>query len=124
MKQEQIKMEKLKVVKISADEIEFENGVKLFSNHEIDCCEHHYLSMSDLTMADFEGLEFDLTNNNFFKRIPDYGIELIPTNGHSVKIPGYGSNNGYYPSNLDLTLTNGKDFTKNYDISDCQVISD
>ena len=117
-------MDKLKVAKIDSDTIEFENGVKLYSNHDSDCCESHSLSMSDLTMADFEGLEFDLTNDNFFKRITDYGIELIPTNGHSVNIPGYGSNNGYYSSNLDLILTNGKDFTKNYDISDCQVISD
>ena len=117
-------MEKLKVVKISADEIEFENGVKLYSNHESDCCEHHYLSLNDLTMADFEGLEFDLTNDNFFKRIEYYGIELIPTNGHSVKIPGYGSNNGYYSSNLALILTNGKDFTNEYDITECQVVSD
>ena len=117
-------MENLKVIRINNDEVEFENGVKLYSNHESDCCESHYLSMSDLTIEDFEGLRFDLTNDNFFKRIDDYGIELIPTNGHSVKIPGYGSNNGYYSSQLDLILTNGNDFTKEYDISECQDISD
>ena len=44
--------------------------------------------------------------------------ELIPTYGHSVKIPGY------YSSNLSLILTNGKDFTKKYDITECQVITD
>ena len=75
-------------------------------------------------MADFEGLEFDLTNDNFFKRIDGYGIELIPINGFSVKIPGYGSNNGYYSANLDLILTDGKNFQKTYDITECQVISD
>ena len=115
-------MEKLKVVKLENDEIHFENGVRLYAYHCPDCCEHHYLSMDDLTMDDFVGLEFDLTNDNFFKRIEDYGIELVPTNGHSVKIPGYGSNNGYYSSDLDLVLTDGKDFTKNYDISECQDI--
>tara|TARA_R110000803_G_C11910445_1_gene313174 strand:+ start:251 stop:628 length:378 start_codon:yes stop_codon:yes gene_type:complete len=115
-------MENLKVIRIDDDEVEFENSVKLYSNHESDCCEYHYLSMSDLTIEDFEGLRFDLTNDNFFKRIDDYGIELIPTNGYSVKIPGYGSNNGYYSSQLDLILTNGKDFTKEYDISECQDI--
>lgn len=117
-------MKKIKVIKISDDILEFENGIKLYSNHESDCCENHYLSLADLTISDFEGLEFDLTNDNFFKRIPHYGIELIPIKGHSIKIPGYGSNNGYYSSNLDLILTNGSYIKKEYDISDCQIISE
>jgi len=117
-------MKNLKVVKVDAESIEFENGVQLYSDHDQDCCENHYLSFGDLTIADFEGLEFDLTGEDFFKRIEDYGIELIPINGHSVKVPGYGSNNGYYSSNLDLILTDKKDFNKRFDISECQVISD
>lgn len=117
-------MNKTKVTKIDSESIEFENGVKLYSNHESDCCEHHYLSFENLTMADFEGLEFDLTNDNFFKRIDGYGIELMPIKGFSVKIAGYGSNNGYYSSDLVLILTNDKDFTKKYDITECQVITD
>jgi hypothetical protein len=116
-------MKNLKVIKIDSETVEFENGLKLYSNHESDCCESHYLSLEDLTMEDFDGLEFDLTNDDFFKRIEDYGIELIPVKGHSVKIPGYGYNNGYYSSQLDLILTNGKDFTKTYDISECQINS-
>ena len=97
-------MEKLKVVSIGSDAIVFENGVKLYSNHDSDCCESHELTLSDLTMADFEGLEFDLTNDGFFKRIPDYGIELIPIHGHSVKIAGHGYNNGYYSDQLDMII--------------------
>jgi hypothetical protein len=117
-------MKNLKVVKVDAESIEFENGVQLYSDHDQDCCENHYLSFGDLTIADFEGLEFDLTGEDFFKRIEDYGIELIPIKGHSVRVPGYGSNNGYYSSNLDLILTDKKDFNKRFDISECQVISD
>lgn len=115
-------MEKLKVVKIDSDSLEFENGIVLSSDHYQDCCESHYLSLSDLTLADFEGLEFDLTNYNFFERIENYGIALKPIKGFPVRIPGYGSNNGYYSSNLSLTLSNGRDFIRNFDISDCQVI--
>ena len=115
-----------KVVKVDSanDSIEFDNGLKLYSNHDQDCCENHYLSLSDLTLSDFDGLEFDLTTDDFFERITDFGIALKPTNGHPVRIPGYGSNNGYYSSNLDLILTDGSAFTKTYDISECQVISD
>lgn len=114
-------MEKAKVVSIKDDVIEFDNGMKLYSDHESDCCESHYLSLDDLTMADFEGLEFDLSNDDFFRRIEEYGIELVPINGHTVRIPGYGFNNGYYSSDLTLYLVGDKK-RRSYDISDCQVI--
>ena len=117
-------MKNLKVVKIDSDSLEFDNGVKLYSNHDADCCESHYLSLSDLTLDDFEGLEFDLTNDNFFEKIEDYGIALKPINGFPVRIPGYGSNNGYYSSNLVLIVTDNKGFKKTFDISECQVVSD
>lgn len=112
-------MKNLKVINLDSDSITFEGGIKLYSNHDQSCCEHHYLSFADLTLKDFDGIEFDLTGEDFFKRIPDYGIELIPINGHSVKVPGYGSNNGYYSSNLELVITNGAT-TISFDISECQ----
>jgi hypothetical protein len=115
-------MEKLKVVNIGSDAIEFENGVKLYSNHDSDCCESHELTLSDLTMADFEGLEFDLTNDGFFNRIPDYGIELIPLDGHSVKIAGHGYNTGYYSDQLDMIIEKDGKEIKRYDITECQDI--
>lgn len=113
-------MKNLKVVKIDSDTIEFDNGVMLYSEHQQDCCENHYLSMSDLTLSDFEGLEFDLSDDNFFERIEDYGIALKPIRGFSVKIPGYASNNGYYSSNLSLVLSTNNGFKKTFDISECQ----
>lgn len=112
-------MNKLKVIKVTSDAITFENDIELYSDHQQDCCESHWLSMSDLTIEDFEGLEFDLSDDNFFRRIEDYGIELVPIKGFSVKIPGYGSNNGYYSSNLDLILS-GNGIDKRFDISECQ----
>ena len=112
-------MKNLKVIKVDAESLEFNNGMKLYSHHDYSCCEEHYLSMSDLTLEDFDGLEFDLTNDDFFERIDGYGIALKPINGHPVRIPGYGSNNGYYSSNLSLIITDG-DFFKKYDISECQ----
>lgn len=116
-------MKNLKVIRIGEEEIEFNGGIKLYSNHESDCCEHHYLSFKDLTLADFEGLEFDLTNDNFFKKVDGYGIELIPVKGFPVRVPGYGYNNGYYSTQLELCLS-GPEVSKEYDITECQVISD
>lgn len=115
-------MDKLKVIRLDSESIEFEGGIKLYSNHDSDCCESHSLTMSDLTIEDFDGLEFDLTNDDFFNRIPDYGIELIPIKGHSVKIAGHGYNNGYYSDQLDLIITKDNKVIKKYDITDCQDI--
>ncbi len=103
--------------------ITFENDISLISEHLSDCCESHELTFTDITIADFEGLEFDLSGETFFRRIEGYGIELIPIKGHSVKIPGHGYNNGYYSSQLDLVLI-GPGFRKEFDISECQVIKD
>jgi hypothetical protein len=114
----------VKVLSVTENHIEFDNGVNLLSSHDSDCCESHWLSFEHLSLFDFEGLEFDLTNDDFFKKIPGFGIELIPLHGHSVKIPGYGSNNGYYSTDLQLVLSDGKGFYKEYDITDCQDISD
>ena len=115
-------MNKLKVVKVNDEGLEFDNGVKLYSYHSQDCCENHELYFRDLTLAEFEGLEFDLTNDGFFKRVPGYGIELIPIHGFSVRIAGHGSNNGYYSDSLDLIISDGKGFEKTFGISDCQIV--
>lgn len=120
-------MKKLKVLSISDECAEFEGNVKLYSEHEQDCCESHYLSFNDLTLEDFEGLTFDMTGDGFFRKIDGYGIELIPNKGHSIKIPGYGSNNGYYSSELTLVVKcemPGMRWTREFDISECQEISE
>lgn len=118
-------MEKLKVVKVENESIVFDNGFTLASNHDQDCCENHWLSFKNLTIKDFEGLEFDLSGETFFRRVPDFGIELIPLRGWPVRVPGYGSNNGCYSDQLDLVLIDkdGREL-KTFDITECQEISD
>jgi hypothetical protein len=123
-------MDKVKVVKIDDESLEFDNGVVLTSDHSEYlisdnsqfCCESHYLSFADLTIADFEGLEFDLTSDGFFERIEGYGIALIPLAGFPVRIPGYGHNNGWYSDQLNLVLSDDRGFIKVFDITKCQVI--
>jgi hypothetical protein len=114
----------LKIVKVGSDFIEFDNGMSLSSNHEPDCCEHHWLDFEPLELSDFEGLEFDFSNDNFFERIPDYGIALKPVHGHPVRVAGYGSNNGYYSSQLDLVLSDGQGYYQTWDITECQEWND
>jgi hypothetical protein len=115
-------MKKLKVVAMDSDSLTFDNGMKLFSDHDQDCCENHYLSFNDLTLADFDGMEFDFSNDDFFERIAGFGIALKPTNDHPVRIAGYGENNGYYSSNLSLVITepNSHKIYEKFDITECQ----
>ena len=101
----------------------FSDGFILGSHHDTDCCENHFLDFKNINLDEFKGLKFDLLNENFFKRIPNYGIELIPINGNSIKIPGYGDNNGYYSSNINLIVIKDKEIINIYDVSDCQIIS-
>ena len=81
-------MNKAKVISITDDCIKFDNGAVLFSDHDQDCCESHELYFRDLTLSEFDGLEFDLSGEGFFKRIDGYGIELIPIQGHSEALHG------------------------------------
>ena len=104
--------------------IVFSNGYKLTTNHESDCCEHHYWSLTDLSLSDFDNLEFDFDDDNFFGRIEGYGICLVPVNGFPIRIPAYGSNNGYYSDNLSLVLSKDDKTIKEYDITECQESSD
>ena len=99
----------------------FDCLMELYSEHEQDCCESHSLCFEDLNIEDFDGLEFDLTNDGFFERVDGYGIRLIATNGEKISIAGHSSNNGYYSSNLTLVLmdTTTRIYTM-YDITDCQ----
>ena len=113
-------MKSLSVVKVDQYMLKFEDGTELYSDHDQDCCESHYLDLSDLSIDDFEGLEFDLSSDEFFKRIEGYGIELIPIKGYSVKIPGYASNNGYYSSNLSLIIRNSTGTERKFNIDECQ----
>ena len=115
---------KCSVIEITSEHIKFNNDWVLYSEHEQDCCEHHYLDFTNLSLQDFEGFEFDLTSQDFFERIPEYGIALKPLVGHPVRIPGYGYNNGYYSSNLDLVISDGKTFKTIFNITDCQEIED
>jgi hypothetical protein len=114
-------MDKVKAIRVDAESVEFENGITLTSYHGQDCCERHYLSFADLTIDDFSGILFDLSGESFFNRIKDYGIELVPIHGHSIKVPGYGYNNGCYSSDLDLMLSDNKGFEKYFCITECQV---
>ena len=109
-----------KVIKVTSEGITFDDGAMIYSEHFRDCSEEHYLNFDDLELPDFDGLEFDL-ECNFFERIEGYGIELLPLNGHPIRIAGHGYNNGYYSDELTLVVCRDGEYSV-YGITECQDI--
>ena len=115
-------METARVVQVDDYEIRFDNGYVLSSDHDQDCCESHYLSFRDLSLEDFDRMDFDLSGDSFFRKVEDFGIRLIAKDGREVPVPGYGFNNGYYGDNISLVLTNSQlETIGSWDVSECQV---
>ena len=111
-----------KVIYVDSNVVRFDDKSELSSDHNQDCWEHHYLDFSNLTLADFSGLEFDLSSDKFFEKVEDFGIRLVPVVGHPISVPGYGSNNGYYSANLSLVLERPSG-TTTFNITECQEVS-
>lgn len=112
-----------KIIEITPDYIKFDCGTSLqiskesFDGFDID---KHWLDFMAIDIKDCEELEFDLTNDNFFNKVLDYGIELIPTNGHPLRIAGYGYQfDAYYTDDIAFSLENTH-FKKLYNIYKCE----
>ena len=114
----------VKVSNTTDDSVTLSDGTVITSDHNQECCEHHYLDFSQVSLEDFDGLIFDVSSDTFFEAVADYGIRLVPTNGHPVSIPGYGYNNGYYSTNLTLVLSKPGSDNRTFDITECQDIKD
>lgn len=107
------------IKKIEDGVIYFSDGSILYSYHEQDCCETHYLDFEHITQDDFVGMLFNITEN-FFRKIPDYGIALVSCNNTGeLRIPGYGNNNGWYSHQLELVL----EIKVMFNITECQKIN-
>ena len=115
-------MKLVTVVLVTKDKMVLSDGSAISSSHDSDCCEDHWLDFAE-TSKDGEaiGLTLDL-DGQWFREVPGYGIELVPAvpDRHPIRVPGYGSNNGYYGSNIDLLLTSPDGKVQTWDVSECQ----
>lgn len=99
------------IVKIEEESIELSDGTNIYSFHDQDCCEHHW--------ADFSVLEVNPDHKNPFDKLDFKGVEGLGFLMNGMLVNGYGDNNGYYSSNLDLVVTDGNTVYE-WDISDYQ----
>lgn len=128
----------VKILKIEGNEDEsqviFENGYTLYSQHDSDCCEWHYLDFTMLksyNIGTATGKEiniyeqkFDFSNGIPFERVKGIGVLLIDTEGNKYLINGYGYNNGYYSDEIELVLAKGILVKYRYDVTECQDVYD
>ena len=107
------------IEKVEDESIVFSNGWRLASYHDRDCCEHHYLDMRG-AKDDLLGQRIDLSKE-FFERVENYGIRLLVEGNHPVPVAGYGLNNGYYSSDMQLLVKNESGVVvQSFDVSECQ----
>lgn len=122
----------MKIKTIEEERIIFDDNSRLYSYHETNCCESHYLDFNMLKnynvspktgrTLDIYQQEFDFSNGVNFKRVEGMGILLFDVEGNSYLINGYGYNNGYYSDEIILIYEKDKE-KHQYDVSECQTIN-
>ncbi len=101
----------MKLTKYSHEGLLFDNGTRIFDFHNQDCCESVY--------ADWDQLkDTDVLSHDFPERITVDGVDGSGIKIDGYFIPCYNNQNGYYGSDLEVTIMypNGDKVVK--DISD------
>lgn len=96
---------KMKVTYIDEDKyIKFDNGVKISSYHDQDCCELNYLDFSQFRV----GMEFPAIKEpediQKVIHLRKDGIYLVSTDGLPVWAQARSDQNGYYSSNVGVEV--------------------
>lgn len=122
----------MRIKEIEDEEVIFDDGSKLYSDHKLRCCEWHWLDFSILKYynvstktgktIDIYQQEFDFSNGVTFKKVEDVGILLYDKEKNAYLINGYGSNNGNYETDIILIYEDKDNKKLKYDISECQEI--
>lgn len=87
----------MKIIKINAGGIVFDNGTKIEDFHAQDCCEYVW--------ADWEQLnDTDVLSHDFPEELKIEGVEDSGFRLDGYFIPCYNENNGYYSNSLELEI--------------------
>lgn len=123
----------MKIKEIQEDVLIFDNEAKITSYHESDCCEHHWADFSVVrgynintaTGKQINIYDVDFSENvqEIIQLVEEIGFNLVALDGSKYFVPCYGSNNGYYSTDLELRIS-GNSFAFTIDITNCQVITD
>ena len=89
----------MKIIGITEDYIEFDNGNRITYSHDQDCCEQNYADFSQLddiaTITDFdENLHFEFVNK--------FGFRFGNLPNKMFFVPCYSFQNGYYSDEITI----------------------
>ena len=88
----------MRILKITEDSIEFDNGKHMSSDHDQECCEINY---ADFEQLDSLAREVDFSEPLVFE-LCDYGFRFGNPPINMFFVPCYSIQNGYYSSLLDI----------------------
>lgn len=87
----------MKIVSITDDFIEFDDGRRITYDHEQDCCEWNY---ADFNQLDDLARDYDYDSELQFEEC-EYGFRFGDS-GRMFFVPCYSSQNGYYTRAVDI----------------------
>ena len=87
----------MKIQKICDDELIFDNGNRIYTEHFQDCCEWNY---ADFTQLDSIAYDYDFDENLKFEKL-ETGFRF-GDNGYMFYVPCFSEQNGYYSIDVDV----------------------
>ena len=88
----------MRILKITEDAIEFDNGKYISFDHDQDCCENNY---ADFEQLDSLAREVDFSEPIVFEEC-EYGFRFGNPPINMFFVPCYSEQNGYYSNELDI----------------------
>lgn len=88
----------MKIKQVTEVDITFDNGNRIYFDHEQDCCEHNY---ADFKQIDDLAYEWEFDEDLKFESCPHSGFRF-GNEGRMVFVPCYSDQNGYYTTWLDI----------------------
>lgn len=96
----------MKVTKSEDNIVEFDNGLKIIGDGDVDCCAYNYLDFEQLPI----GTEIpDLTPGQFVDSVTlkEDGFAIKDSSGTPKWVQARSSQNGYYSTRTTLKVGNG-----------------
>lgn len=93
----------MKIKEITDEAIYFDNGMRIWYDHEADCCEWNY---ADFKQLDDLARNYKFNENLKFEAVEDAGFKF----GDSKRmffVPCYSEQNGYYSCDIEIWFFNG-----------------
>ena len=83
--------------------INLKDGTKIYDTHEQDCCETVFADWPEDIESDLNslGITYETVAVEF---VADFGIKM-----NGISVPCYDRQNGYYSSNLTLSIERGNE---------------